>query len=249
MINIRGPREIERIRASGRLVAEALELVGGLIVPGVTTGELDRAVEEFVRSRGAAPEFKGFRGYPAAICASVNEEVVHGIPGDRRLEEGDIVGVDVGIRKDGYVADAARTFAVGEIDEEARRLLAATERALVAGVAAVVRGAFLSDVSHAIQKAAEAAGFSVVRELAGHGVGTELHEPPEIPNFGEPGHGPVLKPGMVFALEPMVNVGAPGVETLADGWTVVTADRGRSAHFEHTIAVTVNGADVMTQSG
>lgn len=249
MITIRRPDEIELIRESGRLVAGALDLAGELIRPGVTTGEIDRALEDYAVANGATPEFKGFHGYPAAICTSVNEQVVHGIPGSRMLESGDIVGVDVGIRKSGYIADGARTYAVSDVSGKAESLMRATREALEAGIAKASAGAHLSDVSHAIQKVAEAAGFSVVRELAGHGVGTELHEPPEIPNYGEPGRGPVLEVGMVLAIEPMVNAGAALIETLADGWTVVTADSALSAHYEHTVAVTSNGADVLTRRG
>jgi methionyl aminopeptidase len=246
MITIRTGEEIALIRESGRLVAGALDLAATLVRPGLTTGALAARLEEFVSDHGGTPEFKGYRGYPAAICASVNEEVVHGIPGTRALREGDIVGVDVGVRRSGYVADGARTFAVGEVGHDARRLMDVTEEALAAGLAAVRPGARLSDVSHAVQVVVERAGFSVVRDLAGHGVGTELHEEPEIPNFGDPGRGPVLKGGMVLAIEPMVNAGGPAVRTLADGWTVVTADRTLSAHFEHTVAVGSGGADVLT---
>jgi methionyl aminopeptidase len=248
MINIRNRDEIELIRESGRLVAGALDLASELVGPGVETGTLDREIEEYIIGHGATPEFKGFHGYPAAICASINEEVVHGIPGSRALRNGDIIGIDVGVRKNGYVADGARTFAVNGITEGTERLLEVTRKALNKAVSMVREGIHLSDVSHAIQCVAEDAGFSVVRELTGHGVGTELHEPPEIPNYGDPGRGPVLKAGMVLAIEPMFNAGAAGVETLADNWTVVTADRHRSAHFEHTLAVTTRGADVLTLS-
>jgi methionyl aminopeptidase len=247
MIAIRRPDEIERIRESGRIVAGALELAATLVRPGVTTGLLDREIEAYTRDNGGSPEFKGFHGYPASICASINEQVVHGIPGARALEAGDIVGIDVGVRKDGYVADGARTFPVGDISPERARLMAVTLRALEAAVEAVRQDVRLSDVSHVIQVVAEGAGFSVVRELAGHGVGTALHEPPEIPNFGKPGFGPVLKAGMVLAIEPMVNAGVAAVATKPDGWTVVTADGMSSAHFEHTVAVTANGADVLTE--
>ena len=208
---------------------------------------LDREIEEYVIGHGATPEFKGYQGYPAAICTSINEEVVHGIPGSRVLRNGDIIGVDVGVRRNGYVADGARTFAIGGISERTERLVGVTRKALDTAISIVREGVHLSDISHAIQRTAEEAGFSVVRELAGHGVGTALHEPPEIPNYGDPGLGPVLKAGMILAIEPMVNAGIAGVETLADNWTVVTADRHRSAHFEHTVAVTTTGADVLTQ--
>ncbi len=246
MIRIRTSDEIGLIRESGRIVAGALDLAAGLMKPGLTTAEIEAELEAYLRDHGGTPEFKGYRGYPAAICASVNEEVVHGIPGKRTLCEGDIVGIDVGVRKSGYVADGARTFPIGRVADEASRLLSATEQALAAGLAAARDGARLTDVSHAVQVVAERAGYSVVRDLAGHGVGTELHEDPEIPNFGAPGCGPVLKTGMVLAIEPMVNAGGPAVRTLADGWTVVTADRTLSAHFEHTVAVGPDGADVLT---
>lgn len=247
MIRIRNQDEIELIRESGRLVAGALDLASELVGPGVETGALDREIEEYVTGHGATPEFKGYQGYPAAICTSINEEVVHGIPGSRVLRNGDIIGVDVGVRRNGYVADGARTFAIGGISERTERLLGVTRKALDTAISIVREGVHLSDISHAIQRMAEDAGFSVVRELAGHGVGTALHEPPEIPNYGDPGLGPVLKAGMILAIEPMVNAGTAGVETLADNWTVVTADRHRSAHFEHTVAVTTTGADVLTQ--
>jgi len=247
MINIRTDAEVELIRDSGRLVAGALDLAGELVRPGIETAELDREIEEYIVGNGASPEFKGFHGYPAAICASVNEEVVHGIPGARVLKEGDIIGVDVGVRKEGYVADGARTFSIGSIDEDTQRLVRVTKRALDRAISLVREGVHLSDISHAVQEVAEGAGFSIVRELAGHGVGTELHEPPEIPNYGDPGRGPKLLAGMVLAIEPMVNAGLPGVNTLADNWTVVTVDGKLSAHFEHTLAVTARGADILTQ--
>jgi len=247
MINIRNRDEIELIRESGRLVAGALDLAAKLVGPCVTTGALDREIEDYIIGNGATPEFKGYQGYPATICASINEEVVHGIPGSRVLRNGDIVGIDVGVRKNGYVGDGARTFAVGGITEGTERLVRVTREALNTAILIVREGIHLSDISHAIQRMAEDAGFSVVRELTGHGVGTELHEEPEIPNYGDPGLGPVLKAGMILAIEPMLNAGAPGVETLADNWTVVTADRHRSAHFEHTMAVTTTGADILTQ--
>ncbi len=246
MIKIRTPDEVELIRESGRVLAESLDLAEELIGAGVTTEFLDREIENFIVSNGGVPEFKGFHGYPAATCVSINDQVVHGIPGPRELREGDIVGVDVGVRKNGYIADAARTFAVGTVTDEAQRLLRTTSLALDAGLAAVVHGVHLSDVSHAIQSVAEGAGYSVVRELAGHGLGTELHEPPEIPNYGPPGLGPILATGMILAIEPMVNAGSGAVRTLQDGWTVVTADNGLSAHFEHTVAVTERGADVLS---
>jgi len=246
MINIRSAEEIELIRGSARLVAQSLDLAAELIRPGVTTGELDGEIETFIRSHGGTPEFKGFHGYPAAICASVNEEVVHGIPGKRVLEEGNIVGIDVGVRKNGYVGDGARTFVVGEVPEEVLSLVGTTLDALLAGLDVIRDGVHLSDVSNAIQQVAESRGYSVVRALAGHGVGTDLHEPPEVPNYGPPGFGPILKVGMVLAIEPMINAGGVGVRTLEDGWTVVTTDSRMSAHFEHTVAVGSEGADILT---
>jgi methionyl aminopeptidase len=248
MIAIRDPEEVELLRESGRVVADALDLAERMIRPGLTTGELDREIETLIRDQGGTPEFKGFHGYPASICASVNEVVVHGIPGPRELREGDIIGVDVGVRKSGYVGDGARTFPVGEIREEARRLMDVTYQALMNGLAAASDGRHLSDLSSAIQTTAESHGYSVVRELAGHGVGREMHEAPEVPNYGQPGYGPVLKAGMVLAVEPMVNAGSAAVRTLPDGWTVVTADASLSAHFEHSVAVTGNGIDILTLS-
>ena len=248
MIAVRSPEEIALLRESGRIVAEALDLAGKMVRPGVTTEKLDREIETMIRDSGGTPEFKGFHGYPASICASVNEVVVHGIPGPRELREGDIIGVDVGVRKAGYVGDGARTFAVGEIRDEARRLMDTTLRALMNGLAAVSEGVHLSDLSSAVQTTAESNGYSVVRELAGHGVGQEMHEAPEVPNYGLPGRGPVLKAGTVLAVEPMINAGAAAVRTLADGWTVVTADGSLSAHFEHSVAVTGNGVDILTLS-
>ena len=246
MIAIRESEEIALLRESGRIVAEALDLAERMIRPGVTTGALDREIERFIRDEGGTPEFKGFHGYPASICASVNEVVVHGIPGERELREGDIIGVDVGVRKSGYIGDGARTFPVGEIRHEARRLMDVTQQALMNGLAAASDGRHLSDVSNAIQTTAEANGYSVVRELAGHGVGREMHEPPEVPNYGPPGRGPVLRSGMVIAVEPMINAGGAAVRTLPDGWTVVTADASLSAHFEHSVVVTGDGVDILT---
>jgi methionyl aminopeptidase len=246
MIRTRTREEVELMRRSGYLVAGSLDLAAKLIASGTAAGTLDREIEAYIRDNGGVPAFKGFRGYPAAICVSVNEQVVHGIPGERVLQEGDIVGIDVGVTRSGYIADGARTFAVGEVSGEALRLMNTASLALDAGLAAVSAGAHLSDVSHAIQRVAEGAGYSVVRELAGHGVGTELHEPPEIPNYGSPGLGPILAEGMTLAIEPMVNAGTADIRMLEDGWTVVTADGSLSAHFEHTVAVTSSGADVLT---
>ncbi len=246
MISIRTSDEIELLRESGRLVAGSLDLAERLVRPGLTTGELDAEIESFIRSHDASPEFKGYSGFPAATCISVNEQVVHGIPSGREFKEGDIVGVDVGVRKRGYVGDGARTLVVGEVPESTKRLIQATRESLEAGLTAARVGVHLSDVSHAIQATAESYGFSVVRDLAGHGVGTQLHEEPEVPNYGPLGRGPVLKRGMVLAIEPMVNAGGTAVRTLDDGWTVVTADGSLSAHFEHTVAVTSEGVDILT---
>lgn len=239
--------EIEKIRASSRLVAETLQRLAEAIRPGLTTLELDRLAETWVTKRGAVPAFKGYRGYPASICVSINEEVVHGIPSaDRRLEEGDIVSLDFGVLKDGYYGDAAVTLPVGEVSEEARKLLRVTRESLYKGIAQAREGARLGDISHAIQSHAEGARYSVVRAFVGHGIGAQLHEAPQVPNFGPPGQGPLLKAGMVLAIEPMVNVGTHDVEVLPDQWTVVTADRSLSAHFEHTVVITQDGPEILT---
>ncbi|HHW13919.1 MAG TPA: type I methionyl aminopeptidase, partial [Firmicutes bacterium] len=227
-------------------VAEALARLGELVAPGVTTGELDRFAEEFFRSRGAVPAFKGYNGFPASICTSVNEQVVHGIPGSRVLQAGDIISIDAGAIVDGFYGDSAATFPVGEVDAEAERLLAATREALARGIAQARVGNRLSDISHAVQAWVEAQGFSVVREYVGHGIGRAMHEAPAIPNYGPPGRGPRLKAGMVLAIEPMVNAGGYEVATEDDQWTVVTVDGRLSAHFEHTVAVTGDGPLILT---
>lgn len=238
--------EIEAMREAGRVTAKALRMVGEAVRPGVTTKDLDRVAEEAIRAEGAVPAFLGYNGFPATICASLNEQVVHGIPGDRRLEPGDIISIDVGAIVDGYYGDSAFTFPVGEVSDEAVRLMDTTRQALAAGIARCIPGMRLSDISNAVQRVAEGAGFSVVREYVGHGIGRAMHEDPQIPNFGPAGRGPTLKPGMVLAIEPMVNAGGAPVCSLADGWTVVTADQRPSAHFEHTVAVTENGPDILT---
>lgn len=238
MIIKKSADEIATMRRAGQIVAKTLELIEKKIKPGVLTEQLDAAAEEFIRESGARPAFKGYKGFPASICASLNEVVVHGIPGKRRLQEGDIISIDVGTEVDGYYADAAATFPVGEISVEAQRLIDVTKGSLEDGIAKCVDGNYLYDVSHAIQMKAEAAGYSVVREFVGHGIGRAMHEEPQIPNFGSPGKGPRLQAGMVFAIEPMVNIGGYKVEILQDEWTVVTADRTLSAHFEHTVAIT-----------
>jgi len=238
--------ELAAMREAGKIVAGTLQALREAIAPGVTTRALDKAAERYIRDRGGTPAFKGYRGFPASICVSVNETVVHGIPGRRTLAEGDIVSIDVGVIYEGYVADAATTEAVGPVDSEASRLMKATSAALAAGIEKAVEGNHLSDVSNAIQTTAEAAGFSVVREYVGHGIGKDMHEDPAIPNFGEPGKGPLLASGMVLALEPMVNVGTWQTEVQRDGWTVLTKDRKLSAHYEHTVAVTKDGPWILT---
>ncbi|MGZ3558409.1 MAG: type I methionyl aminopeptidase [Thermodesulfobacteriota bacterium] len=246
MIIIKSPREIEQLKRSNAIVAEVFGKLKGMIVPGVTTRELDQIAEDYIRLKGARPAFKGYRGFPASLCTSINEEVVHGIPGQRRLKEGDIIGLDVGVNYQGYFGDAAITFPVGEVDVEAKRLLEVTEKALYIGIEKAKVGNRLFDISYAIQKWVESHEFSVVRDFVGHGIGRELHEDPQVPNFGAPHQGPRLEKGMVFSLEPMVNEGAYEVRVLSDGWTVVTADGKRSAHFEHTIALTENGAEILS---
>jgi len=249
VVTLKSAREIERMRASGMVVAEVLHALEAEIRPGLATVELDRLAESIIRGyEGARPAFKGYGGFPASICASVNEEVVHGIPSEsRRLESGDIIGIDVGVLMDGYHADAARTFAVGEVSEETRRLLEVTRTALEAGIQAARAGARLGDVSSAIQGVAESAGFSIVRDLVGHGIGQHLHEDPQVPNFGVEGRGLELESGLVIAIEPMVNIGGSEVRTLEDAWTIVTMDSSLSAHFEHTVAITENGPDILTR--
>jgi methionyl aminopeptidase len=246
MVIIKSQREIEQLKRSNALVAEVFEKLMGMIIPGITTKELDQVAEEFILLKGARPAFKGYRGFPATLCISINDEVVHGIPGQRRLKEGDIVSLDVGVNYIGYFGDAAITLPVGEIDPEAKRLLEVTKKALYIGIEKAKAGNRLFDISYAIQSWVESNGFSVVRDFVGHGIGKELHEEPQIPNFGTPHQGPRLEKGMVFALEPMVNEGTHEVRVLSDGWTVVTADGKRSAHFEHTIAITDDGAEILS---
>lgn len=240
--------EIEAARRSNRVVARVLDEIGAMIKPGVKTRDLDAYAEARTRELGAVPAFKGYRGYPATLCTSVNEEIIHGIPSARVLREGDIVGVDFGVVLDGFYGDAARTYAVGEATPLARRLIATAERAFGTGLAEIKEGRRLSDVSHAIQVAVEAEGFSVIRQFVGHGVGRSLHEDPQIPNFGAPGRGPRLRPGMILAVEPMIAAGGWEVEILDDGWTAVTADRSLSAHFEHSVALTAGGAEILSLS-
>ncbi|WP_438435300.1 type I methionyl aminopeptidase [Gorillibacterium sp. sgz500922] len=249
MIICKTEAELEWMREAGRIVGETHRLLAQAVKPGITTRELDRIAEEYIRSQGAVPSFKGYNGFPASICASVNNELVHGFPSDRTLLTGDIISIDIGAQYKGYHGDSAWTYPVGEVSPEAKRLLEVTEGALFAGLAEAKPDARLFTISHAIQTYAESAGFSIVREYVGHGVGTELHEEPQIPNFGPADRGPRLKPGMVLAIEPMVNAGERYVRTLADNWTVVTVDGSLCAHFEHTIAITADGYEILTKAG
>ena len=247
MIVCRSADELARMREAGRLVGEVLTELAAHVAPGVTTAELDALAEKRITAAGAVPAFKGYHGYPATICASINEEVIHGIPSARRvLNEGDIVSLDVGAALDGYYGDSAITLPVGAISEDAARLLRATEESLYKAIDVVKPGARVSDIGHAVQQHVEAFGFSVVREFVGHGIGQRMHEEPQVPNYGEPGRGPRLAEGMVLAIEPMVNAGKASVKVLSDGWTAVTRDGGLSAHFEHTVAVTTDGAWILT---
>jgi methionyl aminopeptidase len=247
MIVLKSPSEIDVMRANGQIVVECFALARDFIRPGRSRRELDAAIEDLIVTRGGVAAFKGFHGYPAATCISVNEEVVHGIPDERTLREGDIVGLDIGVFKDGFYVDSARTIPVGAISREAQTLLEVTWDALERGIEQARPGNRLTDISHAVETRAKQGGFSVVRSLVGHGIGRRMHEDPQVPNFGPPGQGIVLEPGLVVAIEPMVNVGAAEVFTLEDGWTIVTADRSLSAHFEDTVAVTADGPTILTR--
>lgn len=250
MIELKSPAEIARMQCAGRILADVLEWLPTLMRPGVSTLAIDAEVEALIRLRGATPAFKGYHGFPATACVSINAEVVHGIPSaTRRLERGDIVSVDLGCIVDGYYADCATTLAVGEIPPPVRALLAVTRQSLELAIDVCRAGRRLSDVSHAVQAYVEGHGLAVVRAFVGHGIGRALHEPPEVPNFGEPGHGLRLRRGMVLAIEPMVTMGAPEVEVRDDGWTAVTRDGSLSAHFEHTVAITEDGPVVLTRHG
>jgi methionyl aminopeptidase len=250
MIVCKSPAEIARMRAASELVAAVLTDLQGAIAPGVSTGELDERAEAKIRAAGAAPAFKGYHGYPATLCVSINEEVIHGIPSRKRLlKDGDIVSVDVGAVLDGFVGDSAVTFPVGAISERAALLLRVTQESLYGAILAAKPGGRVSDIGHAVQRHVEANGCSVVREFVGHGIGTVMHEEPQVPNYGPPGRGAKLTEGMVLAIEPMVNSGRPAVRVLDDGWTAVTRDRSLSAHFEHTVAVTGEGPLVLTARG
>ena len=244
MITLKSPREIETMAAAGRIVAETLALMGRTVKAGISTKDLDRRAEEFIRSHpGALPSFKGLYDFPATLCTSINQEVVHGIPSARRvLKDGDLISVDVGVQLEGLHADAAATFPVGEVTPEVHRLLQVTQEALAAGIAQAKAGNHVGDIGHAVQQVAEAAGYSVVREMVGHGIGSSFHEEPQVPNFGKPKRGPRLVAGMTIAIEPMVNIGGADIRTLPDKWTVVTVDGSLSAHFEHTVAIGDNGA-------
>ena len=249
MIVCRSSAEIDKLRTVNQLVARILAELRRMVVPGATTMEIDATAEALVRDAGAEPAFKGYHGYPATVCASVNDQVVHGIPSDRPLAEGDIVSIDMGARLDGFFGDSAVTVPVGRVSPEAAALLRVTEEALLHGIEAVRPGARVSDIGAAVQQHVEAKGFSVVREFVGHGIGTALHEEPQIANYGPAGRGPRLAAGMVLAIEPMVNVGKPSVKVLSDGWTAVTRDGTLSAHFEHTVVITETGCEILTLAG
>jgi methionyl aminopeptidase len=246
MIPLKNKEQVETMRLAGRIVGGTLDMVSREIKAGMTTRELDRLIEDYIRSQGALPAFKGYQGFPASACISINEEVVHGIPGDRVIEEGDIVSVDVGSLINDYYGDSARTFAVGEVTPERKNLMDCTLKSLMAAIDKVQKGHKLGEISASVQQIAEAQGYGVVRQLVGHGIGRAMHEEPQVPNFGSAHEGPVLEVGMVVAIEPMINMGTYDVVTMPDGWTVVTADGQPSAHFEHTVAVTENGPDILS---
>jgi methionyl aminopeptidase len=246
MIILKTPEEIAIMREGNRTLALLFEHIGPMIQPGITTAELDKEAELFIRSHSAIPAFKGYSGYPSTLCTSINEEVIHGIPGPRKLTAGDIISIDVGAIRNGFYSDASKTYAVGIISKKARHLMEVTEKSLYEGISKAIAGNHLYDISEAIQKVVESAGFFVVREFVGHGIGRSLHEDPQIPNFGKKGLGPVLQEGMTFAIEPMVNEGTWKVAIRNDGWTAVTADGSLSAHFEHSIAITSNGPVILS---
>jgi len=245
---LKNKADIEIMRKAGRIVGQTLDMIGDHIKPGVTTQQLDMLVEDFILSKGAIPAFKNYHGFPASACISIDDEVVHGIPGDRKLKDGEIVSVDVGTIVDGFYGDGAKTYPVGKISEDKKRLLELTQKCLEAGIEQARPGNRLGAISAAVQKVAESNGLGVVRQLVGHGIGRQMHEEPQVPNFGLPSEGPVLKAGMVLAIEPMINAGTYDVKTLPDGWTVVTADGRPSAHFEHTVAITDGEPDILTLS-
>ena len=247
MIYKKSPEEIVTMRAAGKILTEALDRLEEALEPGITTAELDRIAERVITAAGATPSFKGYRGFPASICTSPNEVIVHGIPGNHRLEDGDIISIDVGVLHRGFHADSAWTFPVGAVPAETADLLKVTEESLNAAIEQCRPGNRLGDVGYAVQEVAEGAGYSIVREYVGHGVGRSLHEEPQVPNYGPPGRREVLSPGMTLAIEPMVNVGGAATKVLGDGWTVVTADGSLSAHFEHTVAITPQGCQILTR--
>lgn len=246
MIVLKTEREIDYMRDAGRIVGQTLQELKKMISPGITTIELDRAAEKYIRQAGGTPAFKGYCGFPATICASINEQVVHGIPGTRQLQEGDVISIDIGVKLSRYYGDAAITVPVGAVDAKILKLLSVTEEALNKGIEQAIQGNRLSDISHAVQLHAEAHGYGVVRDYVGHGIGQRMHEDPQIPNYGPPGRGPLLKSGMTLAIEPMINCGTPDVEVLTDDWTVVTVDKKVSAHFEHTVAITEGKPIILT---
>lgn len=247
MIELKNKEQLDKMRTAGRIVAETLEIMKEMVQPGITTAELDRLAEEHILKSRAIPAFKGYNGFPSSLCTSLNEEVVHGFPSLRALKTGDIISIDCGAIYDGYVGDSAITLPVGKISTEKKRLLAVCKESLAVGIVQAHIGNRLSDISHSIQSYVEENGMSVVRDYVGHGIGRKMHEEPQIPNFGRPGRGPRLEIGMALAIEPMVNLGGYQVETLEDGWTVVTKDRLSSAHFEHTVAITENGPEILTR--
>lgn len=248
MVKIRTEREINLIAESNKIVSETLDILNENIKPGIKTSDLDKLAEEFIISQGARPAFKGYMGFPATLCISIDDEVVHGIPNGKILKEGQIVSIDCGVEKNGYYGDSARTFAVGKIDSKKQNLLNVTKESLMRGIAAAKEGNYVSDIGHAVQTYVESHGYSVVRELVGHGIGTELHEDPQVPNYGKPKQGHRLQAGMCIAIEPMINAGKKETYTERDGWTVKTKDGSVSAHFEHTIAITKNSAKILSVS-
>lgn len=247
MISIKTPREIELLKVAGEITGSTHNYLKPFIKPGITTKELDKLAEDYIRSRGATPSFKGYEGFPATLCTSINEEVVHGIPSNRKLKEGDIISIDIGACYKGYHGDSAWTYPVGKISEKKQNLLKHTEQSLFEGLSAIKAGAHVGDIGYAVSKYAKKYNLAVVRELVGHGVGTNVHEEPDVPNYGNKGEGPVLKEGMVIAVEPMLNLGTRNIYILDDDWTIITADEKPSAHFEHTVLVTKEGYEILTR--
>ena len=246
MVVLKTSKELAKMKRAGSISAQALQVGGAAVRPGVTTGEIDRAVRSFIQSKGAIPSFLGYGGFPGSACVSVNDEIIHGIPGGRVIQEGDIVSIDVGAIVDGYHGDNAATFAAGRVSDAAQKLMDATRESLLAAIAVAKPGARLGDIGYAVQSYVEALGYGVVREYVGHGIGTEMHEEPEVPNYGRPGHGVRLVPGMVIAIEPMITEGSPALHVLDNDWTVVTNDHKLAAHFEHTVAITESGPVILT---